>query len=146
MKMDVDYIFLPQTTLRWCRLFLNVTKWQKPPQGAGEAFSVPKAGIEPARLLKDIGFWVQRVYQFRHSGISGNRNDKVRYFWRITKYFGTCRHNITSIFPEIMIFCYIRMDRNIQVSQVRNTAYGAREGESKSLPRGEGFRVRVTCT
>ena len=32
------------------------------------------------------------------------------------------------------------------VSQVRNTAYGAREGESKSLPRGEGFRVRVTCT
>ena len=33
-----------------------------------------------------------------------------------------------------------------QVSQVRNTAYGAREGESKSLPREEGFRVRVTCT
>ena len=29
---------------------------------------------------------------------------------------------------------------------MRNTAYGAREGESKSLPRGEGFRVRVTCT
>ena len=34
----------------------------------------------------------------------------------------------------------------IQVSQVRNTAFGAREGEGKSLPRGEGFRVRVTCT
>ena len=33
-----------------------------------------------------------------------------------------------------------------QVSQVRNTAFGAREGEGKSLPRGEGFRVRVTCT
>ena len=32
----------------------------------------------------------------------------------------------------------------IQVSQVRNTAFGAREGEGKSLPRGEGFRVRVT--
>ena len=29
---------------------------------------------------------------------------------------------------------------------MRNTAYGAREGESKSLPREEGFRVRVTCT
>ena len=29
---------------------------------------------------------------------------------------------------------------------MRNTAYGAREGERKSLPRGEGFRVRVTCT
>ena len=66
---------------------------------------VPKAGLEPARLLKDIGFWVQRVYQFRHSGISGNRNGKVRYFWRITKYFGKCRLNVTSIFPEIMIFC-----------------------------------------
>ena len=38
------------------------------------------------------------------------------------------------------------MERNIQVSQVRNTAFGAREGEGKSLPRGEGFRVRVTCT
>ena len=33
-----------------------------------------------------------------------------------------------------------------QVSQVRNTAFGAREGEGKSLPRGEGFRVRVTYT
>ena len=30
--------------------------------------AVPKAGLEPARLFKDIGFWVQRVYQFRHSG------------------------------------------------------------------------------
>ena len=29
---------------------------------------------------------------------------------------------------------------------MRNTAYGAREGERKSIPRGEGFRVRVTCT
>ena len=33
-----------------------------------------------------------------------------------------------------------------QVSQERNTAFGARQGEGKSLPRGEGFRVRVTCT
>ena len=33
-----------------------------------------------------------------------------------------------------------------QVSQGRNTAFGARQGEGKSLPRGEGFRVRVTCT
>ena len=33
-----------------------------------------------------------------------------------------------------------------QVSQVRNTAFGAREGEGKSLPLGEGFRVRVTYT
>ena len=33
-----------------------------------------------------------------------------------------------------------------QVSQVRNTAFGARKGEGKSLPRGEGFRVRVTYT
>ena len=32
-----------------------------------------------------------------------------------------------------------------QVSQVRNAAFGARKGEGKSLPRGEGFRVRVTC-
>ena len=31
-----------------------------------------------------------------------------------------------------------------QVSQVRNTAFGAREGEGKSLPRAEGFRVMVT--
>ena len=29
---------------------------------------------------------------------------------------------------------------------MRNTAFGAREGEGKSLPRGEGFRVRVTYT
>ena len=29
---------------------------------------------------------------------------------------------------------------------MRNTAYRAREGVGKSLPRGEGFRVRVTCT
>ena len=29
---------------------------------------------------------------------------------------------------------------------MRKTAYRAREGEGKSLPRGEGFRVRVTCT
>ena len=29
---------------------------------------------------------------------------------------------------------------------MRNTAYGAREGESKSLPRDPGFRVRATCT
>ena len=28
---------------------------------------------------------------------------------------------------------------------MRNTAYGVREGESKSLPRDPGFRVRVTC-
>ena len=28
---------------------------------------------------------------------------------------------------------------------MRNTAYRAREGVGKSLPRGEGFRVRVTC-
>ena len=33
-----------------------------------------------------------------------------------------------------------------QVSQGRNTAFGARQGEGKALPRGEGFRVRVTCT
>ena len=33
-----------------------------------------------------------------------------------------------------------------QVSQGRNTAFGARQGEGKSLPRGEGFKVRVTCT
>ena len=26
-----------------------------------------------------------------------------------------------------------------------NSAFGARMGEGKSLPRGEGFRVRVTC-
>ena len=29
---------------------------------------------------------------------------------------------------------------------MRNTAFGAREGEGKSLPRGEGLRVRVTYT
>ena len=29
---------------------------------------------------------------------------------------------------------------------MRNTAFRAREGDGKSLPRGEGFRVRVTCT
>ena len=33
-----------------------------------------------------------------------------------------------------------------QVSQGRNTAFGARQGEGKSLPRGKGFRVRVTFT
>ena len=33
-----------------------------------------------------------------------------------------------------------------QVSHLRNTAYGARGGESKSLPRDPGFRVRVTYT
>ena len=33
-----------------------------------------------------------------------------------------------------------------QVSQVRNTAFGARMGVGKSLPRGEGFRVRVMYT
>ena len=29
---------------------------------------------------------------------------------------------------------------------MRNTAYRARQGDGKSLPRGEGLRVRVTCT
>ena len=29
---------------------------KKASPGFGEAFSVPKAGLEPARLLKDIGF------------------------------------------------------------------------------------------
>ena len=29
---------------------------QKASPGFGEAFSVPKAGLEPARLIKDIGF------------------------------------------------------------------------------------------
>ena len=29
---------------------------------------------------------------------------------------------------------------------MRNTAFRDRKGESKSIPRGEGFRVRVTCT
>ena len=32
-----------------------------------------------------------------------------------------------------------------QVSQGRNTAFGDRQGEGKSLPRGEGFRVRVAA-
>ena len=29
---------------------------------------------------------------------------------------------------------------------MRNSAVEAREGDGKSLPRGERFRVRVTCT
>ena len=33
-----------------------------------------------------------------------------------------------------------------QVSQGRNTAFGARQGEGKTLPRGEKFRERATFT
>ena len=29
---------------------------------------VPKAGLEPAPGVSQTGFWVQRVYQFRHFG------------------------------------------------------------------------------
>jgi len=37
-----------------------------------------------------------------------------------------------------------KINKITQVSHVRNTAYRAHEGDGKSLPRGEGFRVRVT--
>ena len=37
-------------------LFGALPSRQKSLPGFGEAFSVPKAGLEPARLLKDIGF------------------------------------------------------------------------------------------
>ena len=52
------------------------------------------------------------------------------------------------LFASVDPFLLLKRKMTIftQVSQVRNTAYGAREGESKSLPRDPGFRVRVTCT
>ena len=30
---------------------------------------VPEAGLEPAPGVSQTGFWVQRVYQFRHFGL-----------------------------------------------------------------------------
>ena len=33
-------------------------------------FYVPKGGLEPPLDLSQTGFWVQRVYQFRHFGVS----------------------------------------------------------------------------
>ena len=47
---------------------------------------------------------------------------------------------------RILFICFVNMLALSKFDNLRNTAYGAREGESKSLPRGEGFRVRVTCT
>ena len=47
---------------------------------------------------------------------------------------------------RILFICFVNALVFSKFDDLRNTAYGAREGESKSLPRGEGFRERVTCT
>ena len=47
---------------------------------------------------------------------------------------------------RILFICFVNALVFSKFDDLRNPAYGAREGESKSLPRGEGFRMRVTCT
>ena len=47
---------------------------------------------------------------------------------------------------RILFTCFVNALVFSKFDDLRNTAYGAREGERKSLPRGEGFRERVTCT
>ena len=74
-------------------------------------FYVPKGGLEPPLGLSQTGFWVQRVYQFRHFGIFFNRI--WRSVWTLQTF--SCPQSNQRLFTSVLKITPIKFRTHLNV-------------------------------